>query len=250
MLRGAEPFAHEGQQDAPRVVLSHGFTGSPQTLRGLAEHLAGEGMTVRLPLLPGHGTRWQDMVPTRWEDWLGALERHVLDLSTDGRRVALVGLSMGGALVLRLAAALPQQVSAVVAINPAVFVNDPRFRLLPLLSRVKRSYPGIIGDAANGAPEVGYDRVPLEALRSQIAGWQETAASLGRITSPVLLLSSRTDHVVPTDNGARIAARLTRAPVRHVWLDRSYHLATIDHDAALVRRLTTEFIRENHDDHA
>jgi len=52
----------------------HGFTGNPQSMRGLAVALADAGLTVEMPLLPGHGTAVEDMVPTRWEHWSGAAE--------------------------------------------------------------------------------------------------------------------------------------------------------------------------------
>ena len=67
VLPGAEPFRHEGGEVG--VLLCHGFTGSPQSLRPWAEYLAERGLTVALPLLPGHGTRWEDMQLTGWQDW-------------------------------------------------------------------------------------------------------------------------------------------------------------------------------------
>src|SRR5690606_34792468 len=74
LLTGAEPFRHERGETA--VLLCHGFTGSPQSLRPWAEHLAGRGLTVSLPLLPGHGTRWEDLRVTggraaRGSSWRG-----------------------------------------------------------------------------------------------------------------------------------------------------------------------------------
>ena len=47
VMPGAEPFAADGGDMG--VVLSHGFTGSPRSLRPWAEHLAAAGLTVRLP---------------------------------------------------------------------------------------------------------------------------------------------------------------------------------------------------------
>src|SRR2546423_8575951 len=86
VLPGAEPFSHDvpaaGRQAEPEraasrsepvpsvgVLLCHGFTGSPQSLRPWAEHLAAAGFGVRLPRLPGHGTDWHDMQVTTWDDW-------------------------------------------------------------------------------------------------------------------------------------------------------------------------------------
>ena len=64
VLPGAEPFLHDGS-DEIGMLLCHGFTGSPQSLRPWGEHLAAEGLTVRCPRLPGHGTDWREMNRTR-----------------------------------------------------------------------------------------------------------------------------------------------------------------------------------------
>src|SRR6476620_2578144 len=75
VLPGAEPFSHDaaGPGGEIGVLISHGFTGSPQSVRPWAEHLAGEGFTVRLPRLPGHGTSWQERNRTRFEDWYSTI---------------------------------------------------------------------------------------------------------------------------------------------------------------------------------
>ena len=76
----------------------HGFTGNPQSMRPLAEAVAAEGYTVELPLLPGHGTAVEDMVPTRWSDYVTAAEAAYIDLARRCDAVAVVALSMGGTL--------------------------------------------------------------------------------------------------------------------------------------------------------
>jgi carboxylesterase len=85
------------------VLLSHGFTGSPASVRGWADHLAAEGFSVRLPLLPGHGTSWQELARVPWRAWYKAYEVAYDELSESTDRIVAAGLSMGGALALRLA---------------------------------------------------------------------------------------------------------------------------------------------------
>ena len=74
---GAEPWSSPGEGARAKigVMLVHGFTGSPISLRPLAELLAGRGFAVELPLLPGHGTTWREMLPTRYEDWRAEVVR-------------------------------------------------------------------------------------------------------------------------------------------------------------------------------
>ena len=53
------------------VLVLHGFTGSPHSMRPWAREWARRGYAVELPLLPGHATRWQDLAGTTWQDWYG-----------------------------------------------------------------------------------------------------------------------------------------------------------------------------------
>src|SRR6202034_1981733 len=79
ILPGAEPYSAVG--DTRGVLVLHGFTGNPHSVRGLAQALADAGSTVELPLLPGHGTDVADMVPTRWEDWAAAADTAYIALA-------------------------------------------------------------------------------------------------------------------------------------------------------------------------
>jgi carboxylesterase len=90
---GAEPWSSDG--DATGVLVLHGFTGSPASMRPWGEALAAEGWTVRVPRLPGHGTTWQEMNRTRWEDWYGECERGLRELTSRCDRVFVAGLSTG-----------------------------------------------------------------------------------------------------------------------------------------------------------
>ena len=92
-------------------------------MRGLAQALAGAGLTVELPLLPGHGTAVADMVPTRWEDWSAAAEAAYVALADRCESVVVVGLSMGGTLSLWLGERHPE-IAALVLVNPLVVPPD------------------------------------------------------------------------------------------------------------------------------
>lgn len=162
VLPGAEPFRHEGGKVG--VLLCHGFTGSPQSLRPWAEYLAARGLTVSLPLLPGHGTRWQDMQLTGWQDWYAEVDRALRELLDTCDRVFVFGLSMGGALTLRLAAKHGESISGIVLVNPVNKIHDPMAVTLPVVKHFVRSRPGIASDIAKpGSEEVGYDRVPTRS---------------------------------------------------------------------------------------
>src|SRR3954454_10384176 len=111
VLPGAEPFSHDASAGDVGVLVSHGFTGTPQSMRPWAEHLAAAGFSVRLPRLPGHGTTWQEMTRRRSEEWYPAVAASLTELTTRCSKVVVAGLSMGGTLVTRLAEERPADVS-------------------------------------------------------------------------------------------------------------------------------------------
>lgn len=243
IVPGAEPFRREGGRVG--AVLCHGFTGSPAALRPWAERLATEGLTVDLPLLPGHGTTVDDLNRTTYDDWYAEVERSFAWALARCDAVFAMGLSMGGGLVLRLAEEHPDQVAGLVLVNPAVKSQDWRLRFLqPVLRRVLRTYPGIRNDIRKpGQDEVAYDKVGLQALQSQLEGWAHVVADLPRVTAPIVLLRSAEDHVVDVHSSRAILARVSSTDVREVLLTDSYHVATLDHDAGRIETESLALVR-------
>ncbi len=239
----ALPFSAEGGRTG--IVLSHGLTGMPGSMRPWAEALAAEGITVRVPLLPGHGTRWQDANTVRWQDWYDALEGALDELLQRCDRVFVAGLSMGGTLVLRLAEERAADIAGVVVVNPSLFTTRKDAKLLPLLRRVVPSLPPVGNDVKKpGVVEPAYDRLPVKAAYQLSLLWRLTNADLRRISSPLLVLTSRNDHVVEPANSERLMAGAGSSDKRQIWLEDSYHVATMDNDFPLILQSSLEFIRE------
>ncbi|MCM2576419.1 alpha/beta hydrolase [Streptomyces meridianus] len=241
LLPGAEPFRHDGGDVG--VLLCHGFTGCPQSLRPWADYLAERGLTVALPLLPGHGTRWEDMQLTGWQDWYAEVDRELRALRERCGTVFVFGLSMGGALALRLAAKHGRSVSGVVVVNPAIRVHGPAAHALPVARHLVRSTKGVASDIAKeGVRETGYDRVPLHAAHSLRRFFRMVDGDLPQVTQPLLLLHSPQDHVVPPADSTRVLSRVSSQDVTETLLERSYHVATLDHDAERIFRDSYEFV--------
>jgi carboxylesterase len=157
--------------------------------------------------------------------------------------VVVAGLSMGGSLALWLAEQHPD-VAGVVVVNPLVDPPATSFRemLRGMADAGASSLPSIGSDIARpGALESAYDATPIEPLLSMFEAVDEVAAGLGRIRCPVLLLSSRSDHVVPPESGDLLVER-AGVPVERVWLERSFHVATLDYDAAVIVACALAFV--------
>jgi len=238
----AEPFSADGGPIG--VLVCHGFTGSPRTMRPWAEHLAAAGFTVRLPRLPGHGTSWQDLNTTGWPDWYGELERAFGELSGRCEQVFVTGLSMGACLALRLAQTRGGAVSGLVIVNPSLAPDTRLFVLAPVLKHLVPSLPGIAGDIKKpGVEEGGYTRVPLKAAATLPAMWKLTAEHLSEVTQPLLVYKSAVDHVVGPNSMNVLRAALPGVEVRP--LPDSYHVATLDNDAQAIFDGTVAFIAEH-----
>ncbi|MFI9587276.1 alpha/beta hydrolase [Streptomyces sp. NPDC052236] len=241
VLPGAEPYRHEGGEVG--VLLCHGFTGCPQSLRPWAGYLAERGLTVSLPLLPGHGTRWQDLQVTGWQDWYAEVDRELRELRQRCEQVFVFGLSMGAALALRLAAKHGDAVRGLVLVNPANKVHGLSAYALPVARHLVRTSKGITSDIAKeGVTELGYDKVPLHAANSLRNLFQLVDGELPQVTQPMLLLHSPQDHVVPPADSARILSRVSSVDVSEVLLEQSYHVATLDHDAERIFDQSYAFI--------
>lgn len=240
-MPGAEPFSATGDRRGALVL--HGFTGNPQSMRGLAVALADAGFTVELPLLPGHGTDIADMIPTRWEDWSGAAETAYTELAAKCDSVVVTGLSMGGMLAVWLAEHHPE-IAALAVVNPIITPPDADTVGLvqTLLDTGDEVAPGIGSDIAKeGVAESAYPGLPLRAALSLFAATSDVEASLSAVRCPVLLFTSLQDHVVDPKSSEILATR-AGGPVDQVMLERSYHVATLDWDKDEIEARTVEFL--------
>jgi carboxylesterase len=242
VMPGCEPFSSTGGSRS--VLVLHGFTGNPSSMRPLAERLAHAGYSVELPRLPGHGTAIDDVLTTTWSDWSGHALNAYDDLAARSEAVCVVGLSMGGALTAFVAEQRPS-VAGCVFINP--LIKPPVPELMALLDDALASGLSVFDDGGApdikkpGADELAYAGWPLPALKSLVSNLPAVGAALGTITAPSLVITSREDHTVPTDNSLDLVAALA-GPVEHLWLEDSYHVATIDNDQELVESSTLSFV--------
>ena len=248
VLPGAEPFAFPGSGPNSRtgVLLVHGFTGTPMSMRPWGEHLAAAGFAVRCPLLPGHGTSWQDANLSTHGHWTTAVEEAFDALAADCDRVFVAGLSMGGTLAIRLAEVRPDEVAGLALVNPALLTQRLDARLLPLLARLTPSWAPIASDIKKpGVTELAYPKLPTRAMMQLRQLWAATLADLARVTAPVIVFHSTEDHVVEPVNTQVLLDGISSADTTEVVLENSYHVATLDHDAPRIFAGSVDWIREH-----
>jgi carboxylesterase len=245
IIEGCEPFSHACGASTG-VLVVHGFTGSPFSVRGVADAVVGGGFDVEVPRLPGHGTSVDDMVTTGWHDWTEAVLDVLERLSSRTDRVVVVGQSMGATLALSVALESPG-VAGMVCINPLTRPRsaDEIALIDDLIADGFAVAPGEGSDIADpDSYDITYESTPLAPIRSLLVdGVAPITDRFGELTMPLRLFTSRDDHVVDPADSDHLAESWG-GTVERTWLERSFHVATRDFDRGLVESGTVEFVRQ------
>lgn len=244
MAPAAYRYPGHGAHAGVGVAICHGFTGSPLSVLPWAEHLAGLGYAVTVPLLPGHGTDWRDLARHRWQDWYGAFEAAYLDLAARTDSCFVAGLSMGGTIALRTAAR--QRVAGVAVVNPGLSFYDRRVRYIGVLKHLQRTTVPLRETESTAAPtqDGDYSLTPLSAVHELRRLFTATLRELPAVEVPALVFKSVTDAVVPPTSLALLRERLGSRELSVVPLPDSGHVATLDVDAPTIFAESARFFRE------
>ncbi|SEA99642.1 carboxylesterase [Thalassobacillus cyri] len=240
VLSGAEAFYQEGNDLG--ILVIHGFTGSPQSMRPLAETYAKSGYTVAMPRLSGHGTHYEDMEKTSYKDWVASVEEALDWLKKRTRFQFVVGLSMGGTLALHLAKQ-HDDLKGIVLINAAIEIQQ--MEALREEENQSRYLESIHSDIQKeGVKELAYDKVPYASVIQLLDLLHGVRADLANVHCPALIFVSDEDHVVPPDNAQYIFDTIFSEHTELVHLENSYHVATLDYDFDLIIERSLEFFQQ------
>ncbi|WP_138442973.1 alpha/beta hydrolase [Sinomonas susongensis] len=223
------------------VAICHGFSGAPSSVLPWAEGLAARGFDVEVPLLPGHGTNWEDLERRQWREWAECFEDACSRVAARTDLLFVAGLSMGGALALRAATRL--NVGGVAVVNPGLGFYDWRVRYLGAIRLFRRTTLPIDEPAAPDSvgDEGDYQVTPLAAVHELRLLFRDTERTLRRVTAPLIAFKSDVDPVVPPSSMRRILGKVASREVDFVPLHSSPHVATRGVEAHLIVERTAEF---------
>lgn len=242
-IPNAEPFHLAGNQIA--ILMIHGFSGSPVSIRPWAEGLHAEGYSVYVPRLPGHGTNWSEMNETTWQDWYREVEQAFENIRLKHQRIFVAGFSMGGALALYLASLKGRAIEGLMLVNPSIGDDRMVMTLVPLIKYFIPSVAGRGTDvAAPNPPRHSYGRTPLKALHSLQKLWRKVRNQLPAIDVPLMIGYSIQDHVVDPKSSETVIDNVSSVDIREVIFENSYHNVALDFDLPLLISESHLFIRD------
>ena len=225
------------------VVLVHGFTGSPAAMRPWAEFLNARGYSVRVPLLPGHGTKPSDLNEVQWPEWPAKVKAEIAELQKQCSQVFVAGLSMGGGTTLHVAAELGDELSGIILVNPMIHVRGISPTLAFAISRVVKFGKSVGNDIKRkGVTEYSYDKMPYRGIHQLLTMLQLTRAALPSVKVPMQLFHSVDDHTLPVSNTEIIMREVGSTTKSRIELLNSFHVATLDHDSELIFANSLTFI--------
>jgi carboxylesterase len=252
IVPGAEGFTLAGTTGRALLLL-HGSGDTPQTLRYLAKRLHDAGFTVRAPLLPGHGRGLRDFSRVSAEMYRRAAEAELEQLRETSTWVGIVGLSMGGAIAVRLAAA-HRDVRVLVLLAPylvprrSVSVVGRASTLWSLAMPYLGGRGGVssIHDPVARGESFAYGVFPPRAVRALVDTAAAARRALPAITAPTLVVNSRDDNRIPSALAETATATL-RAPTERHWVTGCGHVITVDYCRDAVAALVLDFIARHAD---
>lgn len=248
VMLGGEPFFYK--RGKVGCFLIHGWSSTPQELRGLGEYLADNGISVYAPLLPGHGTSPEDLKKYTCKEWVNYAKQELEVFKKEVDVLFIGGVSMGGNISFHLAKQ-DLSVRGIISMGtPAVFkYNFILKALYPLIKSanftIKKYYPVGRDKKDLLKTKVHYRRYPLKSAAEAFKmGWS-LKKILPYITQPTLIMQSNTDFLLKEKNAYFIYQSLASKEKKLTWIPNSYHVFTIDHYKDKAFEEIHQFIKQN-----
>lgn len=228
-----DPSPYAADNGPVGVLLVHGLSGSTAETRPLGEYLADRGMSVRCPLLAGHGRTEADLLRVRWQQWTADVELALDALQNRCTHVFAGGLSLGALLVVWLGLRRPD-LAGLITMAPPVKVRSRLAALSPLMCHVLRYVPpALMGGDNLGDPEAHqriwcYDRLAMQAAAQFYLLQRRICSSLSLVRQPLLIFQGLRDPQVPPPAAQLLFDSVSSADRTLVWLENSGHNLLVD----------------------
>ncbi|MFA6734707.1 MAG: alpha/beta fold hydrolase [Sphaerochaetaceae bacterium] len=199
------------------ILMVHGFPSCPQVFEYFADYFSKAGYDVRAPLIPGFGTSPKDLEHTSFAQWYDYIARVYEGLRARYKQVFVLGLSMGGAITLRIGetySGTDKAPDGLVSISAPVCYNSLHDRVVAspfvFVGRIVSVFFPVIGIPRNvsGKPNgedgnedwTGYHGMFARQGITLIYHLKPIRRDLKKITVPLLAIQDKKDKTVPPKN--------------------------------------------------
>lgn len=231
------------------VLLIHGFTGTPDSLRPVINTLHHNGYTVSAPLLAGHGTTPEQCAQTSWHDWFYTCQKAYMELQEKCTQIFIGGLSLGSLLTLKLTLEAPHKPTGIACLATPLYLKPWVTKLIPFAAsqfvkpfwKYQKKIDVDIKDPVAKKNFWNYRLMPLSCIKSIVDLQKSIRPKLSEITTPTLLIHARHDSTAPYDSMHHVASEISSTTTESVSLENSYHIITLDYEKDLVANTVTHF---------
>ena len=244
-----DPSGYAADGGPVGALLLHGLPGSAAETRPMGEYLAARGMTVRCPLLTGHGRTEADLLRIHWQQWVSDAERELDNLRKRCNRVFVAGLSLGSLLTLWLGASYPH-LDGLIAMASGVKVKSRLAPLTLLLRYFLRFVPPSLTEGDDlGDPDANqriwcYDRLTMQAAAQFYLLQRRVLGALPTIRHPLLIFQGLRDPKVPAEAARLLYDRVASVDRTLVWLENSGHNLLVDGERKAVWAQSYDWIMQ------
>ncbi len=226
------------------VLVLHGFTSHPDTAGHLVSRLKALGLPYAVPVLRGHGTRYEDLCGVTAAQWYIDAEHALVELAEQVDKVVVVGYSMGGLLALELAMRHPFQIAGVVTLAAALKYRDPLARFAGSFASAVKYWdsPESFANPEKAPVTKSYKKFPLETFASLYEYSQKITARLEEVHVPIRILQSKKDNVILPVSANIIMEKVSSPRREIIWYKESGHSLLLDVEAEKVVNDVTDFI--------
>ncbi|WP_240374453.1 alpha/beta hydrolase [Bacillus piscicola] len=236
-----KPFTFKEGKRA--VLLLHAFTGSSADVRMLGRYLQKRGYTCHAPIYKGHGVPPEELMKTGHQDWWEDVEAAWEKLKDEGyEEIAVAGLSLGGALTLKLA--IEKDVKGIIPMCAPMTIEKNKDRLYQGVLEYAKEYKQLHGmneDQVKKEMEE-FKKLPLDTLYSINELIDDLHQQLNKIQAPALIVQGALDQMVEPESAKIIHREISSTQKKLKWYEHSHHVITMDKEKDQLHEDIYEFL--------
>lgn len=237
------------------VLVIHGITANPETVREMEAPMKSLGLPVHIPVLRGHGADSPEKLRgVTWHEWISDAESALKDLLTEAEKAIIIGHSMGGLIAILLAAEHGSLIDSIIlagaAVQPAspLAPGKPLSFLAPVVGKLfkKWNFPPLYADPECARDHPNYLWAPMESVLTLLDLTRTARRRLADVLMPVLILQSRKDTRVAPESAEIIFSEVSTPEQnkRIVWFEKTDHEMFLDCERKLVAEVITKYVQE------